>query len=684
MLKTPKSLWASFFLLTLISFNAFGNSPLGDDDYDDYIPENDSRVARIKVLDGSAQIKRIDNDQWERATLNLPIVEGDEIATDQNTRIELQFDKNSYLRLAENSYLKIINLQDEGIAVSLSQGTLNLFILKFDKDQEYFEIDAPQTTIAIQTDGKYRIDAGDEYKKEVRVAVSETGEARVYSNDSGFTLKNGRNAKLFLEGDYIGEWQTSRNYSNLDAFDEWTAGRDAIIEKDLRNAYYDKYYDNDIYGADDLNDYGNWTYTQDYGYIWRPHNSSIRRYNDWSPYRYGQWRWLPYYGWTWVNDEPWGWSTYHYGRWVYVNGFWAWSPYSYHRRTRSFWRPALVYIAYIGNNICWYPLPYNYGYYDYNRRYRNNWRRNHRNGRNDRDGRNGRNNNPPNNTPITPSIPAENIARGGRNSTPPLSGVVTVDASEFGRDRKGFNRPPVSVAEAVLKQKPVINNSPPLLPTYKDLDGKVSKEILIPNNRQPVIKREVKVGAGERTEGTPLDEKLRRKTIYGNRTPQILPNNNNDSKGTTVETERRGTGVFDRTQPRSTGSENDKTPRNTTPRSTFPQTTPRRSNDSDNSTKSNRTETRQSPPIYSPTPSQNTNRNERRSSPPLSTPQPRRSEPSSPPPTRSEPQRPSSPPPTRRSEPKPSSPPPQKSEPKRESKPAPPLSNSKTKSKDSK
>jgi hypothetical protein len=34
----------------------------------------------------------------------------------------------------------------------------------------------------------------------------------------------------------------------------------------------------------------------------------------------------PFYGWTWVDTAPWGWAPYHHGRWVYVDGFWAWAP----------------------------------------------------------------------------------------------------------------------------------------------------------------------------------------------------------------------------------------------------------------------------------------------------------------------------------------------------------------------
>ncbi len=126
---------------------------------DEDVPDVTARVARISFISGDAQIKRSGNEDWETANLNLPVVEGDEITTGSNSRIEIQFDNYQHLRLAGNSFLKIINLKDDGIAVSLSLGTLSLRITQFDKDKAYFEIDVPKTTVAVQKAGEYRIDA---------------------------------------------------------------------------------------------------------------------------------------------------------------------------------------------------------------------------------------------------------------------------------------------------------------------------------------------------------------------------------------------------------------------------------------------------------------------------------------------------------------------------------------------
>src|SRR5437879_2048028 len=83
-----------------------GSSSIADDDD---VPDVTARVARISFLKGEAKIRRSDGGDWERAALNLPVVEGDEITTDADARLEIQFDNAQHLRLAENSYLKIVN-----------------------------------------------------------------------------------------------------------------------------------------------------------------------------------------------------------------------------------------------------------------------------------------------------------------------------------------------------------------------------------------------------------------------------------------------------------------------------------------------------------------------------------------------------------------------------------------------
>lgn len=501
---------------------------------DDEVPEVTARVARISFIRGEAQIRRSGGEEWERASLNLPLVEGDEIATDPGGRVEIQFNSYTHIRLSENSYFKLGVLRDEGVAVSLPEGTLSLRIWEFDKNRTYFEIDAPKTTIAVQQAGEYRVDAGKPGDQEIRVTVTEQGEARVYTEASGFTVKNDRSARIIIDGAYAGEWESASASGFEDEFDRWTAERDDGISRRLKDAYYGRYYDRDIYGAEDLNEHGEWIYTRSYGYVWRPYASATSVYSDWSPYRYGHWRWIPPYGWTWVNDEPWGWATYHHGRWIWDNGYWVWTPYGYYRYSRSWWSPALVVIGSWGNNVCWYPLSYHSRYYDYNRHYRRGWRRS-------------QGGNPPRGgTPSpSPSPQIPTVEEPSRVKRPPLgnvppTGVVMADASEFGKERMAARRPPLSLARNVLTKPADEQQTPPILPPFE----KVSSDIKVEKPRISGTGPLVRTGAVDRTADAPVDEELRKARILGNRPPLQINTNQGE-----IKTPPPG-----RSEPRDTGA----------------------------------------------------------------------------------------------------------------------------------
>lgn len=623
MRSAKKLLWA-FSLLVALLISATGNvfAVVSDDYMDDEVPDVTARVGRISFITGDVQIRRSDSRDWETAVLNLPIVEGDEVATSGNALLEIQLGKDAYLRLSQSSFIKFLNLKDEGIAVSLSEGTVSVRLFEFDKEQEYFEIDAPATTVALQKDGLYRIDAQDARSREkaVRVTVGEDGEARIYSMSSGFTLRSGRSAKVFLEGDYAGEWELANAADFYDEFDEWVAKSDAAVIKRMQDAFYDKYYDRDIYGAEDLNDYGEWIYTRQYGYVWRPYRSVIDYYPDWSPYRYGHWRWIPPFGWTWVNDEPWGWATYHHGRWIFIDGYWVWTPYALVRTGRSWWRPALIILGTWGNNIYWCPLPYNYSYYNYNRHY-------HRRKRRDGRGNNPPPNNPPNNPTTGQNPPPDpaNIDRGTRKLTPPLqsippTGVVTVPTIDFGRISRGFSRPPADTAKEILTKTPDPGETPPILPDIKDLDGKISKEILAQKPRVVRTDPNVKIGAGTRTTGAPLDKELEQKRIFGNRTPVTGRTNNGQNGGSA---DKKVTDLPDEPV-RRTGAVNRPAlqPRNEPTRTVLP-----------NPVEDRKVEKKENaPPVYAP----QVEREERRSQPRVEQP---RTEPKYEPPVRPQPPR---------------------------------------------
>ncbi|MDQ1523212.1 MAG: hypothetical protein QOE47_1136, partial [Pyrinomonadaceae bacterium] len=119
-----------------------------DEEIDDAGYEESARVVRISLLSGDVSVRRAGDKGWEKATLNLPLVEGDRLATGANSRLEIQIDARNFVRLGEYATLDIVTLREEGVALSLPEGTATLRLARFDKDREYFEIDAPKTTMA--------------------------------------------------------------------------------------------------------------------------------------------------------------------------------------------------------------------------------------------------------------------------------------------------------------------------------------------------------------------------------------------------------------------------------------------------------------------------------------------------------------------------------------------------------
>jgi len=635
------------FILGAAAPAQFLNLPDEEGSYaidNDAEPDVTARVARISYIKGEAQIRRAEGGDWERATLNLPIVEGDEITTSGDARLEIQFDNNQHLRLAENAYLKIVNLKDEGIALSLSLGTMSLRITRFDKDKQTIEIDAPKTTIAVQKAGVYRVDAGQQNDAEIRVSVAQKGEARVYSDEAGFTLKSDRSARIFVDGPNAGEWEAGDVARYTDEFDTWSLDRDAVIAQRLKDAFYDKYYDNDIYGADDLNGYGDWVHTASYGYVWRPYRNSLSHYADWSPYRYGHWRWIPAFGWTWVNDEPWGWATYHYGRWFHDAGHWYWSPYGYYRQTRSWWRPALVYMSVYNNNVCWYPLGYHYSYYNYNYNY-NCYRRRCNSGGHYGGGHH---------QPTYPSGPTGGVKPPKQTPPPkiPANAVVAMAMDDFGTTVKPVKSAPFAMANTILTKN--VAEVAPVLPNYSAVTKKSTREIATDRPKTDIAAANTKVGAAPRKTDAPLDKELRNTRVLGGResvktgidTGGVKPARN-------VTSDPRKTGAITR-QPMIRQTET------TPPIRQAPVSTPPTKSDQPVRQTPTRTET----PVRQPPVRQETPRSE-----PAPVRQPTRSEPA---PTRQPP----------RTQPAPTRQPSVKSEPRKESKPAPSRSPSNSKAKE--
>lgn len=509
-------------LLSVLSLTLLlTTSARADDTYSDEYAEH-ARVLRISLTKGEVSLRRAGNLEWERAKLNSPLVEGDKLATGRDSRLEIQVDSRNFVRVGADSVLTVVTLRDEGIALSLAEGTATVRLSRFDRDKEYFEIDAPKTTVAAEKTGQYRIDVANDGG--VTVTVREDGRARVYSQSSGFELRNNRAARLVYNGADEGDWELS-SAGQFDEWDYWNDERERYLASNLKYEGRERYYDQEIYGAEELDLYGDWVYTGNYGYVWRPHVTVINNYNNWSPYRYGHWDWCPPYGWTWIADEPWGWAPYHYGRWVNYNNNWCWAPrgygYNYHH---AWWRPALVAFVTLnfGNDhhVAWYPL--GHGQRDPRGRW---WDRRF--------------------DPLTPlrSGQVDNL----RRANPALLRAVTsVPARDFGAGNTRPRAASVDLAQRAISSEPIRGRQPIIATEGQRFDsprfgaggeGRIGgatgarttdargREVLTINRpaalAPPRTIPDRSTGATARTPGVPLDNELRRTRVFNNREPRV-------------------------------------------------------------------------------------------------------------------------------------------------------------------
>jgi hypothetical protein len=500
-LSTPAVLL--YLLSAILLFNTAARADDDTDAADEY--EEHARVLRVSLLKGEVSLKRAGEDDWSPAQLNTPLVEGDVLATGRDSRLEIQADARNFIRVGPDSVLKVVTLRDEGIALSLSEGTTTLRLARFDKDKEYFELDAPGTTVAAEKTGLYRVSA--DGGGGVNVTVRDDGRARIYSQTSGFVLRDKRTARFAYDQTGEGDWEVGAA-APPDEWDGWNDERERFLASRLRYDGRERYYDADVYGAEELDSYGDWVNTNDYGYVWRPHTTVVNNYNDWAPYRYGHWDWCPPYGWTWIPDEEWGWAPYHYGRWVQVNNSWCWAPRGYgYQYRRAWWRPALVAFVSIDfgseRQVGWYPLAH--GQRDPRGRW---WSRN-----------------------VDPRRPVD----GNRphHFNPALLRAVTYcPERDFGAWRLRARRADAEVARRALASEPLRGRLPFMRGDgsrfgpranggangnrARGADGRDSLVINRPGMPAP-WQRERQTGAAPRKPGISLDNELRRTRIFNNR-----------------------------------------------------------------------------------------------------------------------------------------------------------------------
>ncbi len=317
-------------------------SEVSEDSQGANAPDPPSRVARLNFIDGSVSFQPGGEDDWVTADLNRPVVTGDNLWADENSRAEVHIGSTA-LRLGAKTGISLLEISDRAAQIRLAQGSLVVKVRHVD-DEDAYEIDTPNVAFVVMQPGEYRLTVDPDGNR-TQVTVWH-GRGEVTGGGSSYTVVANQ------QGTFTGSDQLNYDLAQIpqqDGFDRWASERDQEEERSDSANYVSR----EMTGYEDLDDNGDWSYVAGYGTCWRPRLLVA----GWAPYRFGHWAWIGPWGWTWIEAEPWGFAPFHYGRWAFAGGGWLWVPGP--GAVRPVYAPALV--AWVGGlrlgaGVGWVPL----------------------------------------------------------------------------------------------------------------------------------------------------------------------------------------------------------------------------------------------------------------------------------------------------------------------------------------
>jgi hypothetical protein len=308
-----------------------------------------ARVGRLAQISGTVSFHTSDQDQWGRASLNYPITSGNSFWTEPQANAALEVGANR-LYLGGSTELDLATLNEKSLVASMPRGAVYLRLATASTDEQY-AIDTSRGVVNISEPGGYEILAGDADNPTIVTVVK--GAAEFVANNVHLSIGPKQSAAIWgadqiyvstgpaQDDDFVryvkaqerpyaaaiaaaqiappavtGNQQAQRPAPGTPRYSPQAVPGNQQQANDAAG-----YASPAMTGYQDLDRYGRWRETPNYGRIWFPEVQS-----SWAPYRDGHWAYVQPWGWTWIDDAPWGFTPFHYGRWVQVDQQWAWTP----------------------------------------------------------------------------------------------------------------------------------------------------------------------------------------------------------------------------------------------------------------------------------------------------------------------------------------------------------------------
>jgi FecR protein len=199
--------------------------------------------------------------EWVQGSVIRPLTNADNVWADKNSRAELNLG-SARLRIDSETSLTLTNVNDMSAQVELHQGVLNVHVRRLGSGEAY-EIDTPNLVFLITKAGAYRIDVPP--NEDSTIVTVRQGEGQATGNEGAVSVYAGEQTEF---GSSSLEHQI-RKAPRQDGFDDWCKVREQLLD----HAFSARYVSPSLVGGSDLDEYGAWRETLDYGPVRAPTTS---------------------------------------------------------------------------------------------------------------------------------------------------------------------------------------------------------------------------------------------------------------------------------------------------------------------------------------------------------------------------------------------------------------------------
>jgi len=189
-----------------------------------------SRVARLAYIRGTVSFVPAGENEWVEAQINRPLITGDKLWTDHDSRAELEIG-SSALRLDAQTSFDFLNLDDDTAQIELTEGSLNLRVRRL-YDNQVYEIDTPTLAFVINRVGEYRLTVLPNGQATV-VNVLQGGGDAYGEGGARSRIEEGQSVTFNDSG--LRDYYTD-SLPRPDSFDEFCRQRDVMAYKQQRHA----------------------------------------------------------------------------------------------------------------------------------------------------------------------------------------------------------------------------------------------------------------------------------------------------------------------------------------------------------------------------------------------------------------------------------------------------------------